>query len=103
MKMLFASLLLLTSISSAVCADTIAIIGTGQVAKALGPEFASQGHEIVYGSRNPDGESARDIVAMTPGDTKVMLPKDSVRDAHIVVLAVPGNLVDEITRGLGNL
>jgi len=32
-------------------ADTIAVIGTGNVAGALGPEFAAQGHTIVYGSR----------------------------------------------------
>jgi hypothetical protein len=32
-------------------ADTIAIIGSGDVATALGPQFARQGHKIVYGSR----------------------------------------------------
>ena len=33
-------------------ADTIAVIGSGDVAAALGPEFAAQGHTVVYGSRN---------------------------------------------------
>jgi predicted dinucleotide-binding enzyme len=28
-------------------ADTIAVIGTGSVGSALGPEFAAQGHIVV--------------------------------------------------------
>ncbi len=103
MKAAIACLALLVSLAPVSFADTIAVIGTGQVAKALGPEFAQQGHDIVYGSRNPNGQKARDIVAMTPGKATVALPAESVRDASIVVLAVPGKLVDEITRGLGDL
>ena len=84
-------------------ADTIAIIGTGSVAKALGPEFAAQGHTIIYGSREPGAEKVLDLVAKTSGDASAALPIDAVVDATIVVLAVPGLLVDEITRGLGEL
>jgi predicted dinucleotide-binding enzyme len=102
-KTVFALLVLLTSFSSAALADTIAIVGTGQVARALGPEFAKQGHTIVYGSRSPDSDRAKDIVAATPGNATARLPIDSVRDASIVVLAVPGDLVQEITLGLGDL
>jgi predicted dinucleotide-binding enzyme len=95
--------LLLVSFSPVAFADTIAIIGTGQVASALGPEFAAQGHDIVYGSRSPDSQKAKDIVALTPGNAVAQLPENSVRDASIVVLAVPGDLVEEITRNLGDL
>jgi len=48
---------------AAASAETIAIIGTGDVAGALGPAFAEQGHRIVYGSRNPHRESVRELVA----------------------------------------
>ncbi|RLA22782.1 MAG: hypothetical protein DRQ63_12350, partial [Gammaproteobacteria bacterium] len=48
-----------------VSADTIAVIGTGSVAKALGPEFAALGHDIVYGSRNPARDSVKELVART--------------------------------------
>lgn len=84
-------------------ADTIAIIGTGDVARALGPEFAAQGHTIVYGSRNPDSNRARDLVAETGDGASVTTQSESARDADIVVLAVPGMLVREITTGLGDL
>lgn len=103
MKTAIVCLVLLTSFSSATFADTIAIIGTGDVARALGPEFAKQGHTIVYGSRNPESQKAKDIVAVTPGNAQARLPRQSVRDASIVVLAVPGLLVEDITRGLGDL
>jgi len=102
-KAVVTCLLLLVSLSRVAFADTIAVIGTGQVAKALGPEFAAQGHDIVYGSRNPDSQKTKDIVALTPGNATARLPADSVRDASIVVLAVPGELVEEITLGLGDL
>lgn len=96
-------LLLLVSCAPVALADTIAIIGTGSVAKALGPEFATQGYDIVYGSRDPESQKAQDIIMVTPGNASAVLPADSVRDASIVVLAVPGEMVEEITRGLGDL
>ncbi|MGI9221461.1 MAG: NADPH-dependent F420 reductase [Woeseiaceae bacterium] len=84
-------------------ADTIAIIGTGSVGAALGPEFAAQGHTIIYGSRDPGRQEIQDLVAKTGDGTTATAPAESVIDADIVVLAVPGLLVEEITLGLGNL
>ncbi len=86
-----------------VFADTIAIIGTGDVAKALGPEFAAQGHTIIYGSRNPDGLKAQDLVKISGEGASAVSQQDAVIDADIVVLAVPGMLVVEITQALGDL
>lgn len=85
------------------CADRIAIIGTGDVAAALGPEFAAQGHTIIYGSRDPTREEVQSLVANTGEDASVTTPRDAAEHADIVVLAVPGMLVEEITLGLGDL
>ena len=93
----------LTLSACSVFADTIAVIGTGDVARALGPEFAAQGHTIVYGSRNPDSDKAHDLVAETGPEASVTTPAESVVGADIVVLAVPGMLVGEITESLGDL
>lgn len=84
-------------------ADTIAIVGTGDVAGALGPEFAAQGHTIVYGSRDPDRASVRELVERTGGMASATTPPESVVGADIVVLAVPGLMVEEITQSLGDL
>ena len=101
MRTLLATLLLAFALPAS--ADRIAIIGTGDVAGALGPEFAMQGHEIVYGSRDPDRESVRDLVERTGNNASAATQADAVVDADIVVLAVPGMLVEEITLDLGDL
>ena len=97
------SLLILALLAGTASADTIAIIGTGDVARALGPSFAAQGHTIVYGSREPDRDSVRGLVAETGNGASASEPAAAVVDADIVVLAVPGLLVGDITRGLGDL
>ncbi len=84
-------------------ADTIAVIGTGEVGAALGPEFAEQGHTIVYGSRDPERDTVKNLVDRTGDLASATTPADAAAQADIVVLAVPGLMVDEITRSLGDL
>ena len=89
--------------STPIYADTIAVIGTGDVAGALGPEFAAQGHTIVYGSRNPSRDNVRALVARTGNAASATTPAESVTGADIVVMAVPGTAVETVTRSLGDL
>ena len=84
-------------------ADTIAVIGTGDVGSALGPEFAAQGHTIVYGSREPQRSKVKELVEKTGELASATTPADAAAQADIVVLAVPGLMVEEITRSLGDL
>ena len=86
-----------------VTADTIAVIGTGDVAGALGPEFAALGHTIVYGSRDPSRDKVRALVERTGNGASATTPAESVVGADIVVMAVPGTAVEAITNGLGDL
>ena len=84
-------------------AETIAVIGTGNVGMALGTELAQQGHTIVYGSRSPLGLKALDLAKKTKGDAYTAIPAEAAAAASIVVLAVPGLVVEEVVLGLGNL
>jgi NADPH-dependent F420 reductase len=84
-------------------ADTIAVIGTGDVGAALGPAFAKQGHTIIYGSRDPERRKVRNLVEATGAGSSAWTPAKAAKDADIVVLAVPGLLVEEITLSLGDL
>jgi predicted dinucleotide-binding enzyme len=84
-------------------ADTIAVIGTGRVGGALGPQFAKLGHHIVYGSREPRRQDVQELVARTGGDAAAMLPADAARDADIVVLAVPWSAAEAAVKSLGDL
>ncbi len=89
--------------STPAIADTVAVIGTGNVGAALGTELAKQGHTIVYGSRSPLGLKALDLAKKTKGDASTATPADAAADADIVVLAVPGMVVEAVVIGLGDL
>ncbi len=84
-------------------AARIAVIGTGNVGAALGPEFAMQGHTIVYGSREPGRDDVQALVARTAGDASATQPQQAVIGADMVVLAVPGTAAVDIVSGLGDL
>lgn len=101
-RTLFLSLVALIT-PAAATADTIAVIGTGSVAGALGPEFAAQGNTVVYGSRDPLREAVTDLVGRTGEGSSAMRPAEAAAGADVVVLAVPGDVVEAVTRGLGDL
>ena len=88
---------------SPIQADTIAVIGTGDVGGALGPEFAALGHTVIYGSRNPGSEKVLALVERTGHGAEAAKPMDAAAKADIVVLAVPGMLAADIVAGLGDL
>jgi len=83
--------------------ETIAVVGTGNVGAALGPEFAALGHTIVYGSREPMREDVVALVERTGNGASATTPGEAVAGADIVVLAVPGAAAESIARGLGDL
>lgn len=88
---------------SPIQADTIAMIGTGDVGGALGKEFAALGHVVIYGSRTPGSEKVLALVQDTGHGARAVKPPEAAAAAEIVVLAVPGLLVEEIVGGLGDL
>jgi hypothetical protein len=101
--LIFGAGLWLAAAQTGAWAATIAVIGTGNVGGALGPEFAAQGHTIVYGSREPNREDVQALVARTAGRASATEPQAAVRDADMVVLAVPGTAAVDIANGLGDL
>jgi hypothetical protein len=65
----------------------IAIIGAGNVGGALGKAFATVGHDVVFGVRDPD--SAKTLVALSdiPSATAAA-PSQAVDGADVIVLAL---------------
>ncbi len=102
-KFKFFGLVLALALALPVSAETIAVIGTGNVGGALGPEFAAQGHTIIYGTREPRRADIIELVARTGNGATAALPNAAVAAADIVVLAVPGTAAVDIARGLGDL
>ena len=92
---------LLASVGAA--AETVALIGTGNVGAALGRRFAEQGHTVVYGSRNPSASDVAALVRETGHGAVALPPAEAAARSRVVVLAVPWAAAEEVVRGLGNL
>jgi predicted dinucleotide-binding enzyme len=84
-------------------AETIAIIGTGRVGGALGPQFAKLGHHVIYGSREPGADRIQLLVAKTGAGATAELPPKAAAQAQIVVLAVPWKATEDTVKALGDL
>lgn len=67
----------------------IAIIGAGNVGKTLGQGWSNKGHEVKYGSRNPEGEELSLSAAAAFGE--------------VILLSVPWPGAHEALRNCGDL
>lgn len=83
--------------------ERIAIIGTGNVGSALGRRWAAAGHDIIYGSRSPEAGRIQALLALTGPTAQAALPEEAVREADIVVLAIPWRVAEDTVQALGDL
>lgn len=81
----------------------VAMIGTGNLGGTFGPALGRAGYPVVYGSRNPDRELVRALVERTGAGASAASPHEAAGRAGIIVLAVPAEVVEEVTRNLGDL
>jgi hypothetical protein len=70
---------------------------------SLGPRFASLGHKVIYGSREPGNDRVRQLVERTGGGATAASPVDAARTANIVVLAIPWPAMEKVAQSLGSL
>lgn len=66
----------------------IAVIGKGNIGGSLGGKWLAAGHDVVYGARDGSGEG--------PGGAPVRGIGEALKDADVVVLAVPGQVVADV-------
>lgn len=67
----------------------IAILGTGNVGKALGIRWAQNGHSVVFGSRDPQSEKVRQLVEVAGANAGATSPVEAIAEAQVVVIATP--------------
>jgi 8-hydroxy-5-deazaflavin:NADPH oxidoreductase len=84
-------------------AETIALIGTGNVGAALGRRFAENGHTVVYGSRDPSAADVAALVRETGRGATALPPAQAAARSRVVVLAVPWTATEAVVQGLGDL
>ena len=82
---------------------TVAIIGTGNMASAMGPNVAEAGYPVVYGSRDPSRPAVSDLVKRTGPGTRALSQEDAARVGDILVLAVPWEAMEQVIANLGDL
>jgi predicted dinucleotide-binding enzyme len=83
--------------------ENIAIIGTGNVGSTLGKAWAALGHTIIYGSRTPQSDKAKQLAKETGNGATVRSQIDATASMAIVLLAAPAQVALEIVAGLGDL
>lgn len=86
--------------ASTALAQTVAVLGTGRVGAALGPQFARQGFTVVYGSREPQRADVQALVARTGSKAAAATLAQAVEGAQYVVLALPWNVTEATLRQL---
>ncbi len=79
----------------------IAIIGSGQVGSTLGKGWREAGHEIIFGSRDPNSEKAESAAVAVGAEITTIAAAAAAAD--VVLLAVPWDAVMDTLRAAGNL
>jgi predicted dinucleotide-binding enzyme len=82
---------------------TVAIIGTGNLAGMLGPAIGQRGYAVVYGSREPERDEVQALVARSGAKATAARQREAAARATVVILAVPGELLEQVTGNLGQL
>ena len=77
----------------------IAIIGAGNVGRALAGSLTRAGHDVTVSAAHP--EHAREAAAQT-GANAASTNADAISNAAVVVLAVPSSSFDELAAELGD-
>ena len=77
----------------------VAVIGSGNVGKALAGAATKAGHEVAISASDPDhAEEA----AKATHSRAAASNQDAVKDAELVIIAVPAAKVDEVVTALGS-
>jgi hypothetical protein len=80
----------------------IAILGTGNVGAALGKAWAAKGHEIVFGSRDPQTSRITELLNVIGENVRAMSVPQAVEWAPTVVLATPWEVTQRVIASAGS-
>jgi predicted dinucleotide-binding enzyme len=78
----------------------IAIIGMGNVGKAIGPQWVQSGHLVTFCVRNPDDSEKR---AFAEAARAAIGSVDAAQHSDVVLLAVPWHDVADVLQAAGDL
>jgi len=79
----------------------LAIIGTGNIGKSIGTWASGIGYDVIFSGRNQ--EHAKAAASAAGNNAKFAESHDAVKEAEMVLLAVPYNAAKEVVLNLGSL
>jgi len=81
----------------------IGIIGTGSVGGTLGVRWAQGGHTVRFGSRDPESDKVKALLAKAGDGAEAMTAAQAARSSKIVLLATPWPATEAAIMSLGDL
>jgi predicted dinucleotide-binding enzyme len=78
----------------------IAVLGPGNIGTTLARKWTAAGHQVTLASRTPDALALRDLANGI--DARTATHADAVRDAEVVLVALPGDAVAAVVAALGD-
>lgn len=76
----------------------IGIIGSGKVGGAIGRTWVNSGHEVMFSSRNLDGDKA--LASELGRGARPGTPKDAARFGEVILIAVPYRALPDLGKTL---
>jgi NADPH-dependent F420 reductase len=80
----------------------IAIIGAGNVGSTLGTAWATRGHDVVFGVREPGAGKVKALVQRSGPRARAAGVSEAVAAADVAVLATPWSAAQEAVRAAGD-
>jgi NADPH-dependent F420 reductase len=77
----------------------LAVIGSGNIGKSVGAWASGIGYDVIFSAKN--AEHAKEAAKAAGNSAKFAEPKDAVKEAELVLLAVPYSAVKEVLSNLG--
>src|SRR5579884_4540801 len=74
----------------------ITILGAGKVGGTLGRKWVQAGHTVAFGVTNPSSERAESLRQEFGSQVFIGSPEEALANSEVVLLAVPGDVVEEV-------
>lgn len=81
----------------------IAVLGTGRVGGTLGRRWAQRGHQVIFGSRDPQAEKVGKLVADSGANARAATHREAAESGEVIVYAAPWPAAAAVLRDVGPL
>jgi 8-hydroxy-5-deazaflavin:NADPH oxidoreductase len=81
----------------------IAIIGSGHIGGTLGTLWAGKGHQVMFGSRDPQSDKIRTLLHTAGENAQAGSVQEAIAFGEVILLAVPDTEIERVLEEVGDL